>query len=54
VGAVPRLIAHHPDGLTLAVELIVLALVVLLFAGIWVRERRRRAQRTREMAEMQD
>ena len=54
MGAVPRLIAHHPDGLTLAVELIVLALVVVLFAGIWVRERRRRADRTRQMAEMRD
>ena len=54
MGAVPRLIAHHPDGLTLAVELIVLALVVTLFAGIWLRERRRRARRTRQMAEMRD
>ena len=48
------MIAHHPDGLTLAVELVVLALVVLLFAGIWARERRRRADRTRQAAEMRD
>jgi len=54
VGALPRLIAHHPDGLTLAVELVVLAIVVVLFAGIWLREHRRRANRTRPPAEMRD
>jgi hypothetical protein len=54
VGAVPRLIAHHPEGLTLAVELVVLVIVVVLFAGIWLRERRRRAGRMRPPAEMRD
>jgi hypothetical protein len=48
------LIAHHPDGLTLAVELIVLVIVVVLFSGIWLRERRRRAGRVRPPAEMRD
>ena len=54
MGAVPRLIAHHPDRLTLAVELIVLVIVLVLFAGIWLRERRRRIDDTRSVPEMRD
>jgi uncharacterized membrane protein len=47
VGAVPRLIAHHPSGLTLVVELVVVAALIVLFGSIWLRERRRRAHRER-------
>ena len=54
MGALPRLIAHHPDGLTLAVELAVVLGLVLLFGGIWLRERRRRENRSRRTAEMRD
>jgi exosome complex RNA-binding protein Rrp4 len=54
LGAVPRLIAHHPSTPTLLVELAVVALVVAVFGGIWLRERRRRADRSRRVAEMRD
>jgi hypothetical protein len=54
VGALPRLIAHHPDALTLAIEGAVVVALVLLFGGIWVRERRRRAARSRPTAEMRE
>ncbi len=54
MGALAGLIAHHPDGLTLAVEGAVVVLLVLLFGAIWVRERRRRAARTRGGAEMRN
>ncbi|HET9243382.1 MAG TPA: hypothetical protein VFN99_08050 [Gaiella sp.] len=53
MGAVTRLIAHHGDGLTLAVEAAVAFLLVLLFGGIWLRERQRRL-RKRGGAEMRD
>jgi hypothetical protein len=53
VGALARLIAHHPGGLTLAVEAAVVVLLVLLFAGIWLRERRRR-DRARRVPELRD
>ena len=46
------MIAHHPGGLTLAAEAAVGLLVVLLFGGIWLRERRRRTDRERRVAEM--
>jgi hypothetical protein len=45
VGAVPRLIAHHPSGLTLVVELALVAGLIVLFGSIWLRERRRRGHR---------
>jgi uncharacterized membrane protein len=54
VGAVARLIAHHPDALTLAMEGVVVVVLVLLFGGIWLRERRRRAARSRPPAEMRE
>ena len=53
MGALPRLIAHHPDGVTLAVELGVVVVLVVLFGGIWFRERRRRMRPAR-VAEMRD
>jgi hypothetical protein len=54
VGALARLIAHHPDGLTLAIEGAVVFVLVLLFGGIWLRERRRRGARSRPPAEMRE
>jgi hypothetical protein len=54
VGALPRLVAHHPTGLTLAIELAVVVLLVAVFGGIWLRERRRRLDRTRRVPEMRD
>ena len=54
MGALARLIAHHPGGQTLVVELGVALLLVLVFGAIWLRERRRRTNRTRRVAEMRD
>lgn len=54
MGALARLIAHHPDTVTLAVELGVVLVLVLLFGGIWLRERRRRGDRSSRVAEMRD
>jgi uncharacterized membrane protein len=54
VGALPQLIAHHPDALTLTIEGAVVAVLVLLFGGIWLRERRRRLSRSRPPAEMRE
>jgi hypothetical protein len=48
VGALSRLIAHHPDGLTLFVEGAVVLLLVLVFGAIWLRERRRRIGGSRD------
>lgn len=53
MGALARLIAHHTDGLTLAVEAAVVLLLVLLFGSIWLRERQRRV-RKRDRAEMRE
>ena len=54
VGALARVIAHHPSGLALAVELGVLAVLVVGFGGLWLRERRRRLDRTRRVPEMRE
>jgi hypothetical protein len=54
VGAFARLIAHHPSGLTLLVELCVLAGLVAVFGSIWLRERRRRTDRVRPVPEMRE
>jgi hypothetical protein len=54
VGALPRLIAHHPDALTLAIEGVVVLALILLFGGIWLRERRRRTHRSRPPASMRE
>jgi hypothetical protein len=54
VGAVTRLIAHHPGGLTLFVELAILVALIAVFGAIWLRERHRRADRTRRVPEMRD
>jgi len=47
-------VAHHPSGLVLAVELGVLAALVAGFGALWLRERRRRLDRSRRIAEMRD
>jgi hypothetical protein len=52
MGAVAGLIAHHTDGVTLAVEAAIALLVALLLGGIWLRERRRRRGRGRRKAVM--
>ena len=49
-----RVIAHHPSGLSLAIELGVLAVLVVGFGGLWLRERRRRLDRTRRVPEMRE
>jgi hypothetical protein len=54
VGAVARLIAHHPSGLALAVEGAILVGLVGFFGWIWVRERRRRTGGARRVPEMRD
>jgi uncharacterized membrane protein len=47
-------IAHHPNALTLGIEGAVVVVLVLLFGRIWLRERRRRAARSRRPAEMRE
>ena len=54
MGVVPRLIAHHVSGLTFVVEAVILAGLVAFFGWIWLRERRRRVDRSRRVAEMRD
>lgn len=54
MGPVPRLIAHHVSGVALAVEAVILVGLVVLFGSIWLRERRRRLDRSRRVPEMRD
>lgn len=54
MGPVPRLIAHHTSGLAFAVEAAILLALVLFFGWIWLRERRRRVDRSRRVPEMRD
>lgn len=54
MGPLPRLIAHHTSGVGLLVEAAILAVVVVVFGGIWLRERRRRIDRSRRVPEMRD
>ena len=48
------MIAHHPTGLSLAVEGAIVLGLVALFGWIWLRERRRRIVGTRRVPEMRD
>ena len=48
------MVGHHPSGLVLAVELGVLVALVLGFGSLWLRERRRRLDRSRSVAEMRE
>ena len=52
MGPLPRLIAHHTSGVGLVVEAAILAVAVIVFGGIWLRERRRRIDRSRRVPEM--
>jgi hypothetical protein len=54
VGPLAGLIAHHTSALTLVVELVLVAALVMLFGWIWLRERRRRVDRTRRIPEMRE
>lgn len=54
MGALPRLIGHHFDPVTLAVEGAILAALVLLFGTMWLRERRRRVDRSRRVPDLRD
>jgi hypothetical protein len=54
VGPLARLIAHHAGWTTLIVEIAVVVAALGLFGGIWLRERRRRADRSRRVPEMRD
>jgi hypothetical protein len=48
------LIAHHTSGLAFAVEAAILCALVVFFGAVWLRERRRRVDRTRRVPEMRD
>ena len=54
MGAVAWLIGHHVTWTTLLVDGVVVAAVLLVFGGIWLRERRRRVNRARRVPEMRD
>jgi|GEM_PF-2322884 uncharacterized membrane protein len=54
MGALPRLIGHHLDPLTLTLEAAVLAVLLVGFGAIWLRERRRRVDRSRRIPELRD
>jgi hypothetical protein len=48
------LIAHHTSPLSLAQEGAILLALGVLFGVIWLRERRRRVDRTRRVPDMRD
>lgn len=50
----PRLVGHHLDPATLVVEGVILAVLILGFGAIWLRERRRRVDRSRRVPELRD
>lgn len=54
MGAFPRLIGHHVSGPTFAIEAAILVALVVFFGWIWLRERRRRVDRSRRVPEMRD
>jgi hypothetical protein len=54
MGALPRLIGHHLDRTTLVVEALILVVLVVGFGAIWLRERRRRIDRSRRVPELRD
>jgi len=54
VGALARVIAHHPSGVGLVVEALILAALVVCFGWMWIGERRRRVDGTRRVPEMRD
>ncbi len=54
MGAFPRVIGHHLDPLTLTIEGVILALVVIGLGVIWLRERRRRVNPDRRVPKLRD
>jgi hypothetical protein len=54
MGALTGLIAHHPSGVGLVLEGLVVAALVVFFGSIWLRERRRRLDGSRRVPEMRD
>ena len=50
----PQLVAHHLDPATFAVESLGVALLVAGFGAIWLRERRRRVDRSRRVPELRE
>lgn len=54
MGALPRVIGHHLDPVSLAVEIVVLVVLVVGCGWIWLRERRRRVDRSRRVPELRD
>lgn len=54
MGLVARLIAHHVSPVALAVEGAILLALIGFFGWIWVRERRRRVDRSRRVPTMRD
>jgi hypothetical protein len=50
----PQLVGHHLDPVTLLVEGVILAVLVVGFGAIWLRERRRRVDRSRRIPELRD
>jgi hypothetical protein len=49
-----RLVGHHLDPAALAVEGVILAVLVVGFGAIWLRERRRRVDRSRRVPELRE
>jgi hypothetical protein len=47
-------IGHHLDRATLVVEGVILVVLVVGFGTIWLRERRRRVDRSRRIPELRD
>jgi len=54
VGALPRVVGHHLDPAVLVVEGVVLAVLLVGFGTIWLRERRRRVDRSRRVPELRE
>ena len=45
---------HHFDAATLVVEAVILLVLVVGFGTIWLRERRRRVDRSRRIPQLRD
>jgi hypothetical protein len=50
----PRLIAHHPSGIALALELAAVLVLVVVLGLVWSSGRRRELDRKRRYARMRD
>ena len=54
MGPLAGLTAHHTSALALVAELVLVMALVTLFGWIWLRERRRRVDRTRRIPEIRE